>query len=154
VSHTTGLSNDASTTSSIPSSGSYAGYICPGVDGGNKDPTKLGIYYNGYTYIDAIILLSDGLNTLDRWYGNGSTTNTSVDARMYDSGGNGTCANIKAVGITIYTVQVNTGGDPTSLLLKNCASTSDKFYLLTSASQIIDAFTKIGTNLSQLRVAR
>jgi hypothetical protein len=47
VSHTTGLSNDASTTSSIPSSGSYAGYICPGVDGGNKDPTKLGIYYNG-----------------------------------------------------------------------------------------------------------
>ena len=104
--------------------------------------------------IDAIILLSDGLNTLDRWYGNGSSTNTSVDARMYDSSGKGTCANIKATGVTIYTVQVNTGGDPTSLLLKNCASSSDKFYLLTSASQIIDAFTKIGTDLSQLRVAK
>ncbi len=109
---------------------------------------------SSYTYNDAIILLSDGLNTLDRWYGNGSSTNTSVDARMYDSSGKGTCANIKATGVTIYTVQVNTGGDPTSLLLKNCASSSDKFYLLTSASQIIDAFAKIGTNLSQLRVAK
>jgi len=49
---------------------------------------------------------------------------------------------------------LNTGGDPTSTLLQNCASTSDKFYLLTSASQIITAFTQIGTNLSQLRVAR
>ena len=109
---------------------------------------------SNYTYVGAIILLSDGLNTLDRWYGYGSSTNVSVDARMYDPSGNGTCANIKATGVTIYTVQVNTGGDPTSLLLKNCASAPDKFYLLTSASQIITAFTQIGTNLSQLRVAQ
>src|SRR5664279_2991320 len=27
---------------------------------------------SSYTYIDVIILLSDGLNTLDRWYGSGS----------------------------------------------------------------------------------
>jgi Flp pilus assembly protein TadG len=32
------------------------------------------------------------------------------------------------------TIQVNTGGDPTSTLLQNCASSLDKFYLLTSAS--------------------
>jgi hypothetical protein len=49
---------------------------------------------------------------------------------------------------------VNTGGDPTSTLLQNCASSSDKFYLLTSASQIVTAFTQIGTNLTQLRVAK
>src|SRR5688572_2593755 len=36
-----------------------------------------------YVYSDTIILLSDGLNTLDRWYGNGSSTSTSVDNRMY-----------------------------------------------------------------------
>jgi hypothetical protein len=109
---------------------------------------------SSYTYIDVIILLSDGLSTLDRWYGNGSATNTSVDARMYDSTGKGTCANIKAAGVTIYAVQVNTGGDPTSLLLKNCASTADKFFLLTSASQIITTFNTIGTNLTQLRIAQ
>ena len=81
---------------------------------------------SNYTYIDVIILLSDGLNTQDRWYGNGSATSTQVDARMYDSSGNGTCANIKAAGITIYTIQVNTGGDPTSTLLQNCATDADQ----------------------------
>ena len=42
-----GPANGSSTTSTIPSSGSYSGYICPDVDGGNKDSTKIGIYYNG-----------------------------------------------------------------------------------------------------------
>ena len=108
----------------------------------------------GYSYNEVIILLSDGLNTWDRWYGNGSGTNTAVDYRMVDSSGKGTCANIKAAKITIYTIQVNTGGDATSTLLKNCASSSDKFFLLTSAGQIVTAFNQIGTNLSQLRVAK
>ena len=109
---------------------------------------------SGYTYIDVIILLSDGLNTQDRWYGNGSAASASVDYRMYDSSGNGTCANIKAAGIAIYTIQVNTGGDPTSTLLKNCASDSSKFFLLTTANQIITTFNTIGTNLTKLRIAQ
>ncbi|MGN6573323.1 MAG: pilus assembly protein TadG-related protein [Pseudolabrys sp.] len=109
---------------------------------------------SNYTYQQIIILLSDGLNTQDRWYGNGSSVSTSVDYRMVDNNGNGTCANIKAAGITIYTIQVNTGGDPTSTLLQNCASDSNKFWMLTSASAINTTFNTIGTNLTQLRVAR
>jgi Flp pilus assembly protein TadG len=99
----------------------------------------------GYTYSNVIILLTDGLNTQDRWY----SSQGSIDTRQQL-----TCNNIKAANITLYTIQVNTGGDPTSTLLQNCASTSDKFYLLTSASQIISAFTAIGSNLTQLRVAK
>ena len=103
-----------------------------------------------YVYQQIIILLSDGLNTEDRWY----TNQSSIDNRMYDSStGAGTCANIKATGITIYTIQVNTGGDPTSTLLQNCATDSTKFFLLTSASQIVTTFNTIGTNLTKLRVA-
>lgn len=109
---------------------------------------------SNYTYNEVIVLLSDGLNTQDRWYGNGSSTSTSVDYRMYDSTGKGTCANIKASGVTIYTIQVNTGGDPTSTLLRNCASSTDKFFLSTSASGITSAFNQIGTALTQLRVAK
>jgi Flp pilus assembly protein TadG len=115
---------------------------------------------SGYTYTDVIILMSDGLNTWDRWYGNGSSTNTSVDYRMYDTTGKGTCANIKASGVTIYTVQVNTGGDPTSTLLQNCAGSPDKivdptkFYMVTTASGLGTVFNTIGTNLTQLRVAK
>lgn len=115
-----------------------------------------------YNYVHAIILLSDGLNTEDRWpaYGNGSQQfNGSIDARQ-----KALCDNIKGVldpktgkpMYTIYTIQVNTSSppDPTSPVLSYCASSPDKFYLLYSATQVISAFNSIGTSLSQLRVAR
>ena len=100
-------------------------------------------------YKQVIILLTDGLNTQDRWYGDGSHTSTQVDARQKIL-----CDNIKAAGLIIYTVQVNTGGDPTSTLLQGCASSSDKFFLLTSSTQIVTTFQQIGTELSELRISK
>ena len=97
-----------------------------------------------YKYNQVIILLTDGLNTEDRWY----TNQASIDARQQL-----TCNNIRTAGITLYTVQVNTGGDPTSTLLQNCATDPSKFFLLTSASAIVTTFNAIGTNISKLRVA-
>lgn len=99
----------------------------------------------GYTYQKIIILMSDGLNTQNRWY----TSQTSIDNRQAT-----TCTNVKAAGITLYTIHVNTDGDPTSTLLKNCASSADKFFLLTSASQMVSTFQAIGTNLSNLRISQ
>jgi Flp pilus assembly protein TadG len=108
-----------------------------------------------YTYKEVIILLSDGLNTQNRWNGNGSDHSTSVDNRMYygSGGGIGTCKNIKDTGIIVYTIQVNTGGDPESALLRNCAS-DGKFVMLTTANQIVTTFQTIGTALSQLRISK
>jgi hypothetical protein len=48
---------------------------------------------------------------------------------------------------------VNTGGDPTSTLLQNCASDSSKFFLLTSADEIVTTFNTISTELGRLYVA-
>jgi len=97
-----------------------------------------------YKYQTVIILLTDGLNTEGRWY----TSQSSINARQQK-----TCDNIKAAGITLYTVQVNTGGDPVSTLLQNCASDAGKFFHLTSAGQIVTTFGQIGTSLSKLRLA-
>jgi Flp pilus assembly protein TadG len=102
-----------------------------------------------YTYKQIIILLTDGLNTQDRWYGDGSNTSTQVDARQQIL-----CTNIKNAGVIVYTVQVNTGGDPTSTLLQNCATDSSYFFLLTSANQIVTTFQSIGTALSDLRLSQ
>jgi len=102
-----------------------------------------------YQYKEIVILLTDGLNTQDRWYGNGSQHSTSVDNRQQIL-----CNNVKAANITIYTVQVNTDGDPTSTLLQNCASDSSKFFMLTSANQIITTFNTIGTSLKKLYLAK
>ena len=102
--------------------------------------------------------MSDGLNTEDRWYTTswGQSTATNVDKRMYDSGngGSSTCANIKAAGVTIYSIQVDTGGDGLSSVMQNCASSSDKFWRITSAGDLGTVFNAIGTNLTKLRVAK
>ena len=107
---------------------------------------------SGYNYQEIIVLMSDGLNTQNRW----SPSQTQIDKRMYDSskGGEGTCANIKSAGITIYTVHVNTDGDPKSTLLENCASGTDKFWMITSAGDLNTVFSKIGTDITKLRVAK
>ena len=100
-----------------------------------------------YTNKDALILLTDGLNTQNRWY----SVDISIDARQRIL-----CDNAKAAGVTIYTVQVNTGtpGDPTSSVLQYCASGADKFFLVTTANQTLTVFNSIGTSLSKLRVAK
>jgi Flp pilus assembly protein TadG len=118
-------------------------------------------------YNRVIIILSDGLNTEDRWpsYGNGNTQNTnSLGVGYIDARQQILCNNIKnpidpktnKPMYTIYTIQVNTSSppDPTSSILKSCASDSSKFFMLTSSGQIATTFTTIGTALSQLRVAQ
>jgi Flp pilus assembly protein TadG len=112
-----------------------------------SDPFNAPAKDPNYTYKDAIILLSDGLNTQNRWYSNAS----QIDARQKIL-----CDNAKAAGITVYTVQVNTSrpADPTSAVLQYCASGAQNFYTVTSASQTASVFSSIGTSLSKLRVAK
>jgi hypothetical protein len=98
-----------------------------------------------YKYSKIIILMSDGLNTQNRWYKNAG----QIDGRQQM-----TCNNVKAAGVTVYTIHVNTDGDPMSTLLKSCASAPDKFWMLTSASQLVGTFNTIGTNLANLRIAK
>jgi len=97
-----------------------------------------------------IILLSDGLNTQDRWYGDGSSQSTSVDNRM-----SAACANAKADGITIYTIFVDLNGTQgNSDVLQACASDASKYFDLTTAGAIVTTFNQIGQQITNLRVAQ
>ena len=110
-----------------------------------SDPFNAPAKDPNFVYKDAIVILSDGMNTQNRW----TSTTSSIDARQRIL-----CDNAKAANITIYTVQVNTGSDPTSAVLQYCAQNTSSFYLITSASQTAAVFSQIGTQLSKLRVAR
>lgn len=88
----------------LSSTPSLSRSICAGY----PTPPAMG---SNYTYSQVIILLTDGLNTQDRWY----TNEISIDNRQAM-----TCSNIKAAGITLYTIQVNTSGDPTSSAANLC----------------------------------
>jgi Flp pilus assembly protein TadG len=103
-----------------------------------------------------IILLSDGLNTEDRWY-TGSVLpppeylaqDTQVDARMAL-----VCNAVKADGVTIYAIYVDLNGTQgNSTVLQACASDPSKYFNLTTSGQIITTLNAIGTQITQLRVA-
>lgn len=97
-----------------------------------------------------IIILSDGLNTQDRWTGDGSNQDSGTDTRMSD-----VCTNAKNAGVTIYAVFVDIGGaQGNSKVLQNCATDANHYFDLTSASQITTAFNEIATQITQLRVTK
>jgi hypothetical protein len=99
-----------------------------------------------------IILLSDGLNTQDRWYSSGNLYqgNPQIDARMALA-----CTNAKADGITIYTIFVDLNGTQgNSTVLQNCASDAGKYFDLTTSGAIIATFNQIGQQITNLRVAQ
>jgi Flp pilus assembly protein TadG len=99
---------------------------------------------------NVIILLSDGLNTQDRWYGNGFAQNANVDMREETA-----CDNAKAAGVIIYTLFVDLNGTSgNSAPLQYCASDSNKYFDLTTSGQIVTAFNTIGTQLANLHLSK
>ena len=91
---------------------------------------------------NVIILLSDGLNTQDRWY----SSQSSIDTRMALA-----CQAAKDAHVEIYTVLVMAGN---STVLQNCASDSSKYFALTTAGAIITTFNQIGQTLANLHLSR
>ncbi|MBL8568389.1 MAG: VWA domain-containing protein [Phreatobacter sp.] len=96
-----------------------------------------------YSYKNVIILLSDGQNTESRFYSRAS----QIDARQRLM-----CDAIKSAGIMIYTIQINTSGDPVSSVLRACASSTDKFVYMTTAAQLDGTLRDIGGQLTRLRL--
>jgi Flp pilus assembly protein TadG len=104
-----------------------------------------------YSYIDVIILLTDGLNTQNRFDGNGSDHSTAVDARQAML-----CTNAKNAGMMIFAIQVATDNEAISTVTKNCVSEPSNpnyFSYVTQASQMTVKFKNIFKELSKLRVA-
>ena len=89
-----------------------------------------------------IILLTDGENTENRW----STNSTQIDARTKK-----VCDNVKAANIKLYTVRVIDGN---ASLLQACATRSDMYFNVTSATQLNGVFGQIADNLANLRIAK
>lgn len=93
-----------------------------------------------------MILLTDGDNTKNRWDGDGRVSNTAVDARTTLA-----CNNIKAAGISLYTIRVMDGN---ATLLRNCATTSGMYYEVTDASQLSPIFKAIAKEISAVRLTQ
>jgi len=89
-----------------------------------------------------LILLTDGLNTQNRFTNNPS----DIDKRTA-----AVCDNVKAAKIRVFTVRVIEGNVD---LLSNCASAPNMFYDVQVASQLRDVFTSIAASLSGARLSK
>ena len=107
------------------------------------------------SYQRYIILLSDGLNTMDRW------SKVTNDAANIDPRQKALCQAINDAKdannqplYTVYTIQLDTDkpASGVSTVLKNCASPGGQFYYLTNASQLGQVFQDIGNAIGKLRL--
>ena len=90
----------------------------------------------------AIILLTDGDNTQNRW----STTQSSIDTRTTLA-----CNNVRVANIKVYTIRVIDGN---SALLKSCATKTSMYFEVAQASQLSPVFAAIAQDLANLRIAK
>lgn len=100
-----------------------------------------------------IIILSDGLNTQNRWWGNGSTEGTVEDGYI-DDRMNKTCSAAKSDGVVVYSIFLHIGSSGNSAPLRNCASDSSKYFDLTSTSAVVTTFQQIAQQITNVRVAK
>jgi Flp pilus assembly protein TadG len=101
-----------------------------------------------------IILLSDGLNTQDRWWGDGSTEGTTEDGYI-DAREQKACDAAKADGVIIYSIFLDIGGaHGNSAPLEYCASDSSKYFDLTTTSGVVTTFNQIAAQITNVRVSR
>ena len=96
-----------------------------------------------------IVLMTDGENTQDRWWGNG--TANSADRDKIDARTKLACSNAKAAGITIYAINLIDGN---AALISYCASDTSKYFKVTSADQLTDTFAQIATSIKRIRITK
>jgi hypothetical protein len=96
----------------------------------------------------AIILMTDGDNTLSRWAGNGSNPDlcTDCDARTTLA-----CNAVKAANIRLYTVRMIDGN---AALLRSCATNETMYFEVTNSSQLNAVFNAIGGELASLHLSQ
>jgi len=97
-----------------------------------------------------LVLMTDGMNTLSPTYPWHSGTDTNLANSLTSE----LCTNIKAKGITIYSVAFDVDDDNVKDLLKSCASGDKKYFDAGNGGELDAAFREIAQDFSPIRIAR
>ncbi|MGL4240331.1 MAG: vWA domain-containing protein [Beijerinckiaceae bacterium] len=89
----------------------------------------------------AIVFLTDGLNTVDRYW----RSQAEMDADMATL-----CKDVATAGVRLFTVRVVAGNDA---LLKNCASSPSDYYTTDDPAGLNNIFKEIAGKLTRLRLS-
>lgn len=135
-----------------------------GLWGGQMATNNLPLPYHTTGMNKAIVLLTDGENTIDNsshgsyWFVGDNklgTTNATTAVNTLNARTLQLCTAMKNQGIYIYTIALGTDTTPTSLaLLQNCATASNYYFNSPSTTQLQGVFNSISDSLSNLRVSQ
>lgn len=133
-------------------------------------PFTEGVQYNDAETSKALILMTDGVNTISTQMSSTlrstyssygylykarlGTTNSSTMIANMNAQTSTLCTNIKAQNIRVYTILLEENDTTVRNLLRGCATNPSLFYDNVSASQLQQVFRVIGSDLSNLRLAR
>jgi Flp pilus assembly protein TadG len=143
--------------------------------GGEMNANNLPLNYNTQGMNKAVVLLTDGFNTVGSQSGSGGTsidytayhylendmlgtTNATTAKTQLDERMTQVCNSLKANGVYVYTIALSTSSDPidanTEALLQSCATAPNYAFVSPTASQLQTIFSQIGDSLSNLRVSK
>jgi Flp pilus assembly protein TadG len=127
------------------------------------EPFTEGAEYDSPYWRKAVVMMTDGENTFYNAdyssYGYISegrlgTTNKSAATTIVNNRFAETCDEMKALGITVYTVIFGSGiiGTPTAEYYRDCASDDTKFFPAATNAELIEVFGTISRELSNLHI--
>ncbi len=130
--------------------------------GGEMDANGLPLDYGTPHMNKAIVILSDGKNEYNAYYGSygrpselrlGSSSlsvmNAALDTRLANL-----CTTIKDQDIYIYSIALGSLNTATKALLRNCATSPLHYFESPTSAQLQNVFGAIADSLSNLRVSR
>jgi Mg-chelatase subunit ChlD len=120
------------------------------------DPFDQGLPYNhqvkGKPLKKIMVLMTDGANTLSKDPSSAyHLSNNATDANQLEAE---LCSNIKASGITIYTVAFDLNDAGAKAILRDCASSPANYYDAEGSGQLVAAFSDIASSFGKLRLTR
>lgn len=132
--------------------------------GGEMNENNLPLDYGTPHMNKAVILLTDGENTMDNQNytafgylsdGRIGSTSSSTAVSKLNNKVTSLCTSLKANGVYVYTISLGSGTTTTvKNLLKDCASAPNYYFNSPSSSELQAIFNAIGDSLSNLRVSK
>lgn len=134
-----------------------------GLWGGEMNTNSLPLDYGTKHMNKALILLTDGENTMSNTIFTGygylsdgrlGTTSSSAAVTALDSRMATLCTSMKSAGIYIYTIALGNPGTNIQNKLKACASAENYYFNSPSSADLAGVFNQIADSLSSLRVSQ
>lgn len=117
-------------------------------------PFTEGSEYGDVDWSKTIVLMTDGDNVPYNQYSAYGSYPGLSDANL-DSKVTTVCNNVKAKGITLYTITFQSGiSNSTRTLFRNCATKEEFYFDAPSNQDLIEVFENIANQLSQLHIVK